>query len=135
MSPAFRRVAIIAGAAVILIVALVLLSGGSDKSTTSTTGQASTTASSGSADVPTVRVVGGKPQGGVQKLTFKNGDTVAFKVDVRHGRRDPRPRLRLPQGRRRGRTVSFSFPGKIDGRFVVELEGKAEQIAQLDVTP
>ena len=135
MSPAFRRVAIIAGAAVILIVALVLLSGGSDKSTTSTTGQASTTASSGSADVPTVRVVGGKPQGGVQKLTFKNGDTVAFKVVSDTADEIHVHGYDFHKDVAKGGTVSFSFPGKIEGRFVVELEGKAEQIAQLDVTP
>jgi hypothetical protein len=31
--------------------------------------------------------------------------------------------------------VSFSFPGKIDGIFVIELESRSEQIAQLKVTP
>ena len=35
----------------------------------------------------------------------------------------------------KGGTVTFDFPAKIEGRFVVELEGKGEQIAQLDVTP
>jgi hypothetical protein len=34
-----------------------------------------------------------------------------------------------------GGSVTFDFPGKIDGRFVVELENAGEQIAQLEVTP
>jgi hypothetical protein len=35
----------------------------------------------------------------------------------------------------KGGSVTFSFKGSIDGRFVVELEGHKEQIAELDVQP
>jgi hypothetical protein len=31
--------------------------------------------------------------------------------------------------------VKFSFPAKIDGVFVIELEGRGEQIASLEVQP
>jgi hypothetical protein len=31
--------------------------------------------------------------------------------------------------------VSFSFPAKIDGEFVIELESRSEQIASLVVNP
>ena len=35
----------------------------------------------------------------------------------------------------KGGSVSFSFKGSIEGRFVVELEDHKQQIAELDVTP
>ena len=34
-----------------------------------------------------------------------------------------------------GGSVSFSFPAKIDGEFVIELESRGEQIASLVVNP
>ena len=34
-----------------------------------------------------------------------------------------------------GGSVSFSFPATIEGVFVIELEAKGEQIAQLTVRP
>ena len=134
MSSAARRVAIIAGAAVILVVAFLLLSGGSDKGSTSTTaGKPASSASSGG--VPTVRVVGAKPQGGVQKLSFKKGDTVKFRVVSDTADEIHVHGYDFHKDVAKGGTVTFSFPGKIEGRFVVELEGKGEQIAQLDVVP
>ena len=85
--------------------------------------------------MPTVVVRGGKPVGGIKKLKFAKGDQVAFRVrsDVAdeihvHGydfKRD------VPKGG----TAAFSFRGTIDGIFVVELEGRGEQIASLEVTP
>ena len=35
----------------------------------------------------------------------------------------------------KGGTVSFDFPAKMDGGFVVELESRSEQIASLKVLP
>ena len=78
---------------------------------------------------------GGKPVGGIQDLEFAKGDTVQFQVtsDVSdeihvHGydlMKDVSP----------GHPVKFKFPGKIDGEFEVELEGRKQQIASLKVTP
>ena len=86
-------------------------------------------------EVPVVRIVGGKPRGGVAKLEFSKGGRVEFVVvsDVAdevhvHGydvSKDVKP----------GRRVRFSFPAKIDGRFEVELEDAGVEIAQLDVRP
>lgn len=129
MSPALRRVAIIAGAVAILVAAYLVLSGSSDNSSTSTT------AAPAAAAVPTVRIVGAKPQGGIQKLTFKKGDTVTFRVVSDTGDEIHVHGYDFHKDVAQGGTVTFSFPGKIEGRFVVELEGKGEQIAQLDVTP
>jgi hypothetical protein len=137
------RIALLAGVAVVAVVAFIILkpSDSSDKqsSTPSTVG---TTPASGSSSQPAspppienVRVKGGKPVGGIQDLEFSKGDTVQFQVtsDVSdevhvHGydlMKDVSP----------GNPVRFKFPGKIDGEFEVELEGRKEQIASLKVNP
>lgn len=83
----------------------------------------------------TITVRGGKPVGGMQRLEFKKGETVRFvvKSDVAdevhiHGydlKKD------VPAGGR----ASFAFKAKSDGIYEVELEGRAEQIAQLRINP
>lgn len=86
-------------------------------------------------NVPVVRVAGGKPAGGVAKLEFTKGQRIQFDVvsDVAdevhvHG-------YDVAKEVKAGEKVRFSFDGKIDGRFEVELEGRGVQIAQLDVNP
>ena len=54
----------------------------------------------------TITVAGGKPKGGVQDLEV-----------------------------RKGGTVTFDFPAKIDGQFVIELEAAHQQLANLRVEP
>jgi hypothetical protein len=150
------RIAIVAVAVVALVIAFIAASGSGDgdsKSTSTTTpaqAEAPATTSAPAATTttpettvttpvepatPVVRVVGGKPKGGVQRLTFSKGDTVRFKVvsdtadEVHvHGYDVEKP---VPAGG----SATFSFPAKIDGRFEVELHGSGEQIAQLEVTP
>jgi hypothetical protein len=133
------RIALIAAVLVVAVVAFIVLkpSDNNDNKTSSTAG---TTPAGGSSTakkpaIPNVRVKGGKPVGGIQDLTFAKGDTVRFKVtsDVSdevhvHGydfHKDVAP----------GHPITFTFPGKIDGEFVVELESRAQQIASLKVTP
>jgi hypothetical protein len=80
-----------------------------------------------------VVVAGGKPQGGIKKLTANKGDTI--NLDVRsnvadeihvHGYDYHKDVLA-------GGSVKFSFPATIDGVFVIELESRNEQIASLVV--
>ncbi len=82
---------------------------------------------------PVVLVRGGKPSGGVKKLSFKGGDEIRFSVssDVAdevhvHG-------YDLMKDVKAGGTVSFAFKGDIEGVFEVELEGAGVQIASLKV--
>ncbi len=77
----------------------------------------------------------GKPVGGIQKLDYNKGDQIKFIVtsDVAdeihvHG-------YDLKQDVPAGGSVRFSFPASIEGVFEVELEGRAQQIAQLKVSP
>jgi heme/copper-type cytochrome/quinol oxidase subunit 2 len=108
-----------------LVVAFVLAKGsGSDNNKTST---------SSSSGPVVINVVGGKPQGGVQKITVKKGQPVRFTVhsDVSdeihvHG-------YNFHKDVEKGGSVSFDFPATIDGIFDIELESRSEQIASLQV--
>jgi alpha-D-ribose 1-methylphosphonate 5-phosphate C-P lyase len=111
----------VAGVAVI-VVAFVLLRGGNSNDSTSKT-------------TPTVNVVNAKPQGGVQKLTFKKGGTVKFHVVSDTADEIHVHGYDVHKDVAKSGTITFDFPAKIDGRFVVELEGSSTQIAELDVTP
>jgi heme/copper-type cytochrome/quinol oxidase subunit 2 len=83
-----------------------------------------------------LRVRGGQPVGGVEKIEVNKGDTVRLRVSSPdtsdevhvHGydlRKDMAP----------GRPVSFRFRARIEGVFEVELEGSHTQIASLVVEP
>jgi heme/copper-type cytochrome/quinol oxidase subunit 2 len=128
-----KRIALLAAVVVAAVVAFIIVkpggdSGSSDSTTTSPGKPAQT-------PVHTVRGKGGKPVGGIQDLDFKKGDTIRFEVvsDVSdeihvHGydvKKDVAP----------GKPATFRFPGRDDGQFVVELESRGEQIANLKVTP
>jgi hypothetical protein len=80
-------------------------------------------------------VVDAKPQGGVQKLTFNKGDQIRFRVVSDTADEIHVHGYDLMKDVPKGGSVTFSFKGSIDGRFVVELEDHSEQIAELDVQP
>jgi hypothetical protein len=80
-------------------------------------------------------VEGGKPRGGVKRLSFERGERVQFvvKSDVAdevhvHGYDVSKD---LPAGG----SVRFSFPARLEGVFEIELEARHQQIAELRVTP
>jgi len=106
-------------------------------STTTTTTKPSDKPESASmgGKVPTVVVREGEPVGGIAELEYDAGDQIRFEVtsDVAdevhvHG-------YDLSEEVKAGGTVSFDFPAEIEGIFEVELEGRAEQIAELQVNP
>jgi hypothetical protein len=146
-----QRAALIVGAIAVLVVAYVLIQGGSDddkdnaatpaaqstQSAPSTTSTPSTSTEEAPAEpaIPTVRVVDAKPQGGVKKLEFDKGDQIRFKVVSDTADEIHVHGYDLMKDVGQGGSVSFSFKGSIDGRFVVELEDHGEQIAELDVAP
>jgi hypothetical protein len=116
-----QRAAILLAAIAIIVVAYVLISsGGSDDKSGGST---------------TVRVVDAKPDGGIKKLAFKKGDQVQFKVVSDTADEIHVHGYDLMKDVPKGGSVSFSFKGSIEGRFVVELEDHKQQIAELDVTP
>jgi hypothetical protein len=135
------RIALAVGAIAALVVLFVVLnSGSSDNKSNKTTSTAvgTTGTTTGAPAEPAAQVItvrNGKPVGGIKKLEYTKGDQVRFRVssDVAdeihvHG-------YDFHKDVRAGGSVSFSFPAKIDGVFVIELEGRGEQIAQLTVKP
>ena len=83
----------------------------------------------------TIRVVGGRPQGGVRTLTYEKGDEVRIRVrsDVAdevhvHGYDVTRT---VPAGG----SVRLRFDADIEGRFEIELHQAHVQLATLEVTP
>jgi hypothetical protein len=139
-----QRFTLLGLAVVVLVVAFVVARPGSDgggsKSTTTTPAPAATSDSTSSAKpaapaVPTVVVRGGKPVGGVKRMTWHKNDRIVFvvKSDVAdevhfHGydvHKDVKP----------GGSVRFDLKATIEGRFEVELEHRKQQIAQVEVQP
>jgi hypothetical protein len=116
-----QRALIIAIAIVVLLGGYLLIRGGGDDN------------SKGGGT--TVNVVNAKPEGGVRKLAFKKGDQVRFMVVSDTADEIHVHGYDLMKDVEKGGSVSFSFKGSIDGRFVVELEDHKQQIAELDVTP
>jgi plastocyanin len=136
-----RRIALLAVVVVIAIVGFIVLKPSSTSkkaSSASTTAGAAAAAKPGTPAKPAaiqIQVKGGKPVGGIKKIGVNKGDQVSFTVnsDVSdeihvHG-------YDFHKNVKAGGKVSFSFPAKIDGVFVVELESRAEQIASLEVQP
>ena len=110
--------------------------GSSDTGTGSSGGsQTGTNATQQTVKETTIVVRGGEPVGGIQELEYSAGEEVRFKVrsDVAdevhvHG-------YDVMEDVKAGGTVSFDFPAEIEGIFEVELEERAEQIAELRVNP
>jgi hypothetical protein len=132
-----------------VVVLFVVLAGGDDDSSdnagttqtqpatgaTVTTGQGQANPEPKKAATPRIVVVGGKPRGGVKRLSYKTGDRIQFTVtsDVAdevhvHG-------YDMSKDVPAGGTVRFSFPARIEGVFENELEGRKQQIAELRVSP
>lgn len=82
-----------------------------------------------------VRVVGGAPQGGIVRKTVDQGDRVVVVVTsdvVDHVHIHGYDLFRDVGPGKRGR---IAFRARIPGRFVVELEDRHAQIAELTVEP
>ena len=138
------RIALLVGFVVIAVVAYVALKPENTKKSDTTSGTTTTiTTPAGkkkivkpaAPPVPAVNVKNAKPVGGIKQITVNKGDQVRFTVnsDVSdeihvHG-------YDFHKNVKAGGTVSFSFPAKIDGEFVIELESRGEQIASLVVNP
>jgi hypothetical protein len=128
------RIALAVGAIAVIVVLFVVLNGGSDDNDSKTTSNSTQTTAPAN-QVTVIDVRGGKPVGGIQKLDYTKGDQVRFRVnsDVAdeihvHG-------YDFHKDVSKGGSVSFSFPAKIEGVFVIELENAGEQIAELRVQP
>ena len=151
-----RTPALIGAAALIVVVALFfVLRGGDDDETTTaasstTVAESSTTTTEATTggdesttkettteepDVPTIVIKDGQPEGGVQELTFTQGDDIRFivKSDVAdevhfHG-------YDVGMDVEAGGQVEFDVPATDTGVFEVELEERVVPIAEITVNP
>ena len=77
----------------------------------------------------------GQPVGGIQDLTFTEGDDIRFKVDSDVSDEVHFHGYDVGKDVKAGGSVSFDVPATITGVFEVELESRAEQIAEITVNP
>jgi FtsP/CotA-like multicopper oxidase with cupredoxin domain len=118
-----QRIGLIVGAIVIVVIAIVVIgSGGNDKTKTASGPQ-------------TVTVVNGKPDGGIKTLNYNKGDNVDLTVKSDTADEIHIHGYDLHKDVEKGGSVHFTFPAKLDGKFVIELENAGEQIASLQVEP
>ena len=119
-----QRIGLLVGAVVIVVVAVIVIgSGGSDSSDKTATGP------------QTVTVVNGEGEGGIKTITYKKGDTVDLTVKSDTADEIHIHGYDLHKDVTKGGSVHFTFPAKLDGKFVVELENAGQQIASLQVQP
>ena len=123
-----------AGAAIaiaVVVVLFVVLSGGDDGDTTTT----ASTADTGSGQIATIKVVDGQPVGGVQDLTFTEGDDIRFRVDSDVADEVHFHGYDIGKDVEAGGSVTFDVPATITGKFEVELEDAVTQLAEITVNP
>lgn len=144
------RIGLLVATVVVIALAFVLLSPGDDDTSTTTAppppaqtngtgGATPTTTTVAPPPAPsfkTIRVRGGKPVGGVRKITVTKDDRVRIEVaspdtsdEIHvHG-------YDLKRDLKAGGRVRFSFDADAEGIFEIELEGAGTQIGELVVEP
>jgi hypothetical protein len=113
--------AVAAVAVVAVVVLFIVLKGGDDES-----GGGATTA-------PTIVITDGQPVGGVQDLTFAEGDDIRFIVDSDVDEEVHFHGYDIAMDVKAGGKVEFDVPATIPGVFEVELEHSVVQIAEITV--
>ncbi|HLM31947.1 MAG TPA: hypothetical protein VK326_09840 [Solirubrobacterales bacterium] len=122
MQSAGARLAIVGAAVVAVIVLFVVLSGGDDDD-------------GSEPSVPTIVVKDGQPVGGVQTLTFTEGDDIRFVVESDVSDEVHFHGYDVGKDVEAGGQVEFDVPASISGEFEVELERRVVPIAEISVNP
>jgi hypothetical protein len=86
-------------------------------------------------EVPTIVVRGGEPVGGVQELSFSQGDDIRFKVESDQAWEIHFHGYDVAKEVSAGGSVAFNVPAELEGVFEVEVEQTATQIAEITVNP
>ena len=103
--------------------------------TTTTDTTATTTTPAAQAKVITVRVVGGRPQGGIQRPTVDQGDKVVLVVRTDSGEAVHLHGYNIEKDVVPGKPVRLPFTANIAGRFEVELHPTDSLLAVIEVKP
>jgi hypothetical protein len=83
----------------------------------------------------TITVANARPKGGVQSLKVKKDGTVHLTVESDTADEIHIHGYDLHKDVAKGGTVTFDFPAKIDGSFIIELENAKQTLANLAVEP
>ena len=135
------RVALVIAAVAAVVVAFVILRPGSKSernpaaTTNSTVSPVTTSAPKPRPPVPTVRVRGGKPVGGVRKIEVDEGDRIRFRVTADQAELVHLHGYDIEKEVGPGNPASFNVKATITGRFEAELENSAVQVAEVTVQP
>jgi hypothetical protein len=115
----------------VVVVLFIVLSGGDDDSSSST----ATTSGQPAPPVATIQIKDGEPVGGIQDLSFNEGDDIRFRVDSDSAWEIHFHGYDIPMDVKAGGSVTFDVPATITGVFEVEIEQTATQIAEITVNP
>lgn len=130
-----RARALIGIAALALAVVLFLVLRGGDDEGSNTTSTVAETTTSNDADIPTIVIKDGQPVGGIQDLSFTEGDDIRFKVESDVADEVHFHGYDVGMDVEAGGSVTFDVPAAISGVFEVELEQRVVQIAEITVNP
>jgi hypothetical protein len=140
------------GLLVVIVILFLILGGGDDEDSTTTavsttTGEPTTTAESTTGDstkeetttaepeVATIVIEDGEPVGGVQELTFDEGEDIRFEVESDVADEIHFHGYDVGKEVEAGGSVEFDVPATITGVFEVELEERVVPIAEITVNP
>ena len=140
MNPEFRKVALAAAVLGLVVALFVALRPNDDDdaavtTVAATTGAATTTAAPAEQTTIAIVVEGGRPAGGIQRVSLKKGEKALLAVtsDVAdeihfHG-------YDLSADVEASGSAEIPFTATIVGRFEVELEDRGVQLAEIEVQP
>jgi ABC-type glycerol-3-phosphate transport system substrate-binding protein len=103
--------------------------------TTETGSETTPTTPAAQAKVITIRVVGGQPEGGIQRPTIDQGDKVVLVVRTDSGDAVHLHGYNIEQEIVPGKPLRLPFTANIAGRFEVELHPTDTLLAVLEVKP
>jgi ABC-type glycerol-3-phosphate transport system substrate-binding protein len=103
--------------------------------TTETGGETTPTTPAAQAKVITIRVVGGQPEGGIQRPTIDQGDKVVLVVRTDSGDAVHLHGYNIEQEIVPGKPLRLPFTANLAGRFEVELHPTDTLLAVLEVKP
>ena len=103
--------------------------------TTDTAGETTPTTPAPQPKVITIRVVGGQPQGGIQRPTIDQGEKVVLVVRTDSGDAVHLHGYNIEQEIVPGKPLRLPFTANIAGRFEVELHPTDTLLAVLEVKP
>ena len=128
------RIALVVGVVVAAVLAFVIINpgGGSDNNAK----KKGSGGSSGKVVATRIVVKGGKPVGGIHRISATKGDRIKLVVTSSDTRSEVHVHgYNILKDMAPGKPVTFDFPATIEGVFEAELEDTKTQIAKLSVRP